>query len=140
MQVYLLTSGEYSDYQVHGAFASMEDAERAKVLWGFDKDDSVEVEIEKLEVLKIPELPKHNKNPYTVKIPAKEEYPVYISNGWVGINSVEEGYSFLGDVYRFYIYAVYEEDAKKKAISYLHTLSKLAWKEQRRSDTWYPVK
>jgi len=138
MQVYLLTSGTYDDYQIQGAFASMEDAERAKVLWGFKDDESAQ--IEELEVLTIPELPKHTETPYTVKIPAKEEYPVYVSKGWIGINSVEEGYSFLGDVYRFYVYAVYEEDAKKKAISYLHTLSKLAWKEQRRSDTWYPVK
>ena len=139
MQVYLLTSGEYDDYQVHGAFASREDAERAKVLWGFKDDESAQ--IEELEVLTIPELPKHNETPYTVKIPAKEEYPVYVSKGWIGIDSVEEGYSFLEDVYRFYIYAVYEEDAKKKAISYLQaTLSKLAWQEQRRSDTWYPVK
>jgi hypothetical protein len=134
MQVYLLTSGEYEDYQVHGAFASMEDAERAKVLWGNDKS----AQIEELEVLTIPES-KHNETPYTVKIP-KEEYPVYVSKGWIGIiNSVEEGYSFLGDVYRFYVYAVYEEDAKKKAISYLHTLSKLAWKEQQ-EEQWYPLK
>ena len=136
MQVYLLTSGEYDDYQVHGAFASMEDAERAKVLWGFKDDKSAQ--IEELEVLTIPELPKHNETPYTVKIP-KEEYPVYVSKGWIGITSVEEGYSFLGDVYRFYVYAVYEEDAKKKAISYFRTLSKLLRKEQQ-EEQWYPVK
>jgi hypothetical protein len=136
MQVYLLTSGEYDDYQVHGAFASMEDAERAKVLWGFKEDKSAQ--IEELEVLTIPELPKHNETPYTVKIP-KEEYPVYVSKGWIGITSVEEGYSFLGDVYRFYVYAVYEEDAKKKAISYFRTLSKLLRKEQQ-EEQWYPLK
>jgi hypothetical protein len=136
MQVYLLTSGEYDDYQVHGSFASMEDAERAKVLWGFKDDKSAQ--IEELEVLTIPELPKHNETPYTVKIP-KEEYPVYVSKGWIGITSVEEGYSFLGDVYRFYVYAVYEEDAKKKAISYFRTLSKLLRKEQQ-EEQWYPLK
>jgi hypothetical protein len=136
MQVYLLTSGTYDDYQVHGAFASIEDAERAKVLWGFKDDESAQ--IEKLEVLTIPES-KHNETPYMVKIPAKEEYPVYVSKGWVGINSVEEGYSFLGDVYRFYVYAVYEEDAKKKAISYFRTLSKLLRKEQQ-EEQWYPLK
>jgi hypothetical protein len=131
MQVYLLTSGTYDDYQV---FASMEDAERAKVLWGNDKS----AQIEELEVLTIPES-KHNETPYTVKIP-KEEYPVYVSKGWIGIiNSVEEGYSFLGDVYRFYVYAVYEEDAKKKAISYFRTLSKLLRKEQQ-EEQWYPLK
>lgn len=133
MQVYLLTSGTYDDYQV---FASMEDAERAKVLWGFKDDKSAQ--IEELEVLTIPKS-KHNETPYTVKIP-KEEYPVYVSKGWIGIiNSVEEGYSFLGDIYRFYVYAVYEEDAKKKAISYFRTLPKLLRKEQQ-EEQWYPLK
>ena len=136
MQVYLLTSGEYDDYRVQGAFASMEDAERAKVLWGFDQDESAE--IEELEVLAIPKLPKHSKVPFTVKIHAKEEHPVYVFKGWAGIYSVEEGYSFLGDAYRFYVYAQNEEDAKKKAISYFHALPKLVRKEQ--SDTWYPLK
>jgi hypothetical protein len=137
MQVYLLTSGEYEDYQVWGAFASMEDAERAKLLWGLNEDESTY--IEKREVLRIPELLKHDKNPYLVKFDAEQQYPVYISKGWVGISSVEEGYSFLGEVYRFYVYAVDEEDAKKKAISYFHTLSKLLRKEQQ-EEQWYPVK
>jgi len=139
MQVYLLTSGEYEDYQVHGAFASMEDAERAKLLWGLNEDESAY--IEEREVLKIPELLKHDKNPYLVKLKfdAKEQYPVYVSKGWVGISSIEEGYSFLGDVYRFYVYAVYEEDAKKKAISYFRTLPKLLRKEQQ-EEQWYPLK
>lgn len=136
MQVYLLTSGEYDDYQIQGAFASMEDAKRAKVLWGFDQDESAQVE--ELEVLAIPELPKHGKVPFTVKIHAKEEHPVYVFKGWVGINSVEEGYSFSEDAYRFYVYAQNEEDAKKKAISYFRTLPKPLRKEQ--PDTWYPVK
>ena len=136
MQVYLLTSGEYDDYRVQGAFASFEDAERAKVLWGFDQDESAE--IEELEVLAIPKLPKHGKVPFTVKIHTKEEHPVYVFKGWVGVSSVEEGYSFLGEVYRFYVYAVYEEDAKKKAISYFRTLSKLLRKEQQ-EDQWYPI-
>ncbi len=96
------------------------------------------MQVEKKEVMKIPELLKHNEKPFFVMFNAEQQYPVYISK--VGVNSVKESYSFLGDVYRFYVYAVYEEDAKKKAISYLHTLSKLAWKEQRRSDTWYPLK
>ena len=138
MQVYLLTSGEYEDYQVWGAFASMEDAERAKILWGLNEDESTY--IEEREVLKIPELLKHDKNPYLVKIDAEDaDAPVYVSKGWVGVSSVEEGYSFLGDVYRFYVYAVYEEDAKKKAISYFRTLPKLLRKEQQ-EDQWYPVK
>ena len=137
MQVYLLTSGEYEDYQVHGAFASMEDAERAKLLWGLNEDESAY--IEEREVLKIPELLKHDKNPYLVKFDAKEQYPVYVSKGWVGISSIEEGYSFLGDVYRFFVYAVYEEDAKKKAISYFRTLSNLLRKEQQ-EEQWYPLK
>ena len=137
MQVYLLTSGEYEDYQVWGAFASMEDAERAKLLWGLDEDESTY--IEEREVLRIPELLKHDKNPYLVKFNAERQYPVYVSKGWVGINSVEEGYSFLGDVYRFYVYAQNEEDAKKKAISYFRTLPKLLRKEQQ-EEQWYPVK
>lgn len=138
MQVYLLTSGEYEDYQVWGIFASMEDAERAKILWGLNEDESTY--IEEREVLRIPELLKHDKNPYLVKIDAEDaDAPVYVSKGWVGINSVEEGYSFLGDVYRFYVYAVYEEDAKKKAISYFHALPKLLRKEQQ-EEQWYPVK
>ena len=138
MQVYLLTSGEYEDYQVWGAFASMEDAERAKILWGLNEDESTY--IEEREVLRIPELLKHDKNPYLVKIDAEDaDAPVYVSKGWVGVSSVEEGYSFLGDVYRFYVYAVDEEDAKKKAISYFRTLSKLLRKEQQ-EEQWYPVK
>jgi hypothetical protein len=118
----------------------MEDAERAKVLWGFKDDESAQ--IEELEVLTIPELPKHNKTPYTVKIHAKNESsPVYVSKGWIEINSAEEGYSFLGDVCRFYIYASSEKEAKETATSYLQaTLSKLAWQEQWQSGTWYPVK
>lgn len=137
MQVYLLTSGEYEDYQVWGAFASMEDAERAKVLWGLNEDESTY--IEEREVLRIPELLKHDKNPYLVKIHTKEEHPVYVFKGWVGINSVEEGYSFLEDAYSFYVYAQNEEDAKKKAISYFRTLSKLLRKEQQ-EEQWYPLK
>ncbi len=139
MQVYLLTSGEYEDYQVHGAFASMEDAERAKVLWGFDQDESAQVE--ELEVLRIPELPEHNKTSFKVKIHARDtDAPVYVSKGWVGISSVEEGYSFLGEVYRFYVYAQNEAEAKETAVSYLHaTLSKLLRKEQQ-EEQWYPVK
>jgi hypothetical protein len=117
----------------------MEDAERAKVLWGFKDDESAQ--IEKLKVLTIPELSKHNETPYTVKIHAEEEYLIYVSvsKGWVGINSVEEGYSFLGDVYRFYVYASFDEDAKKKAISYFRTLPKLLRKEQQ-EEQWYPLK
>ena len=139
MLVYLLTTGEYDDYQVHGAFTSMEDAKRAKVLWGFDQDESAQVE--ELEVLTIPELPKHNKTPFEVRIHAKDaDVPVYVFKGWVGISSIEEGYSFeegdsfLGNVYRFYIYAQNEAEAKETAVSYFHTLSKLAQKEQ-----WYPL-
>jgi hypothetical protein len=64
---------------------------------------------------------------------------VYVSKGWVGISSIEEGYSFLGDVYRFFVYAVYEEDAKKKAISIFRTLSNLLRKEQQ-EEQWYPLK
>lgn len=134
MQVYLLTSGEYEDYQVWGAFASMEDAERAKLLWGFENDDSAD--IEEREVLRIPKLLKHDKNPYLVKIHA-EDADALVSKGWVGRDSTEEGYSFLGDIYRFYVYAQNETEAKKAAVSYLNaTLSK---RKDQQEEQWYPL-
>ena len=137
MQVYLLTSGEYEDYQVWGAFASTEDAERAKLLWGLNEDESTY--IEEREVLKIPELLKHDKNPYLVKIDAEEQYPVYVSKGWVGVSSVEEGYSFLGDVYRLYVYAQNEAEAKETAVSYLHAILSKLVREEQQEEQWYPL-
>lgn len=136
MMIYLLTSGEYEDYQVWGAFASIEDAERAKLLWGFEDDDSAY--IEKREVLKIPELLKHNKTPFKVKIHAEDaDAPVYVSKGWVGISSVEEGYSFLGEVYRFYVYAQNETEAMNTAINHFHTI--LSKRKDQQEEQWYPL-
>jgi hypothetical protein len=95
------------------------------------------MQVEEKEVMKIPELLKHDEKPFFVMFDAEQQYPVYISK--VGVNSVKESYSFLGDVYRFFVYAVYEEDAKKKAISYFRTLPKLLRKEQQ-EEQWYPLK
>lgn len=138
MKIYLLTSGEYEDYQVHGAFASIEDAKRAKLLWGFENDESAQVE--DLEVLTIPELPKHNRTPFKVKIYASDaDAPVYVSKGWVGIIQIEEGYSFLGDVFRFYVYAQNEIEAKETAISYLNATLSKPGREKQQEDHWYPI-
>lgn len=138
MMIYLLTSGEYEDYQVWGAFASMEDAERAKFLWGLSQDESAY--IEEREVLRIPDLLKHDKNPYLVKIHAEDaDAPVYVSLGWVGRDSTEEGYSFLGDVYRFYVYAQNETEAKETAVSYLNAALSKRGREKQQEEQWYPL-
>lgn len=141
MQVYLLTSGEYEDYQVWGAFASMEDAERAKLLWGFENDDSAY--IEEREVLRIPNLLKHDKNPYLVKIDAEDadapDAYTLVSKGWVGRDSTEEGYSFLGDIYRFYVYAKNETEAKETAVSYLNATLSKPGREKQQEGQWYPL-
>lgn len=114
MKVYLLTSGEYGDYRVQGAFASIEDAEKAKLLWGLEDDDSAQVE--ELEVLTIPELPKLEKRlPFKVFI-----YPegmIFVHKGWYDQTSFEESYTFEKESqkYTFYLFAVDEQDAKKKA-------------------------
>lgn len=134
MMIYLLTSGEYEDYQVWGAFMSMEDAERAKLLWGFENDDSAD--IEQREVLRIPELLKHNKTPYLVKIHA-EDADALVSKGWVGITQIQEGYSFLGDIYRFYVYAQNETEAKETAVSYLNAA--LSKRKDQQEKQWYPL-
>lgn len=117
MKVYLLTSGEYEDYQVHGAFASSIDAKRAKFLWGLSEDESAQVE--ELEILTIPDLPKLDEGlkPFTVSIHVPSEYPVYVDRGWCDWTSVEEGYTFEEEnqKYKFYLFAIDSEDAKKKA-------------------------
>lgn len=136
MKIYLLTSGEYEDYQVHGAFASIEDAKRAKLLWGFENDESAQVE--DLEVLTIPELPKHNKTRFKVKIFADDgDAPVYVSKGWFGRTEIQEGYSFLGDIYRFYVYAQNETEAKETAVSYLNAA--LSKRKDQQEKQWYPL-
>lgn len=118
-QIYLVTSGENEDYRVHGAFASIEDAERAKILWGFDQDESTE--IEELDVLKIAELPELNgRHPFKVNI--YDDEATYVHRGWCDRTSAEEGSTFseVSKKHTVYIYAQDEEDAKKKAIAFLN--------------------
>ena len=120
MKVYLVVSGEYEDEQLHGVFASLEDAERAEFLLGVDEGD-----IQEWEVESIPPLPKlEGKHPFKVSIHIPhEEYPIYVEKGWEdcvsSLSSVEETYTFSQDDqrYDFYIFASDKEDAKKIALT-----------------------
>ena len=119
MKVYLLFSGEYEDEQLHGVFASLEDAERAKFLLGVDDGD-----IQEWEVKSIPPLPKlEGKYPFKVSIHSNREYPIYVEKGWddyvSSLPSVEETYTFSQDTqrYEFYIFASSLSDAKKIALT-----------------------
>lgn len=117
MKVYLLFSGEYEDEQLHGCFASREDAERARFLLAL----GAEGDIQEWDVVKIPPLPNlEGKYPFKVSVHTNVNFPIYVEKGWENISalsSVEEAYNFCQNTERheFYIFAFNEEDAKQKA-------------------------
>ena len=118
-KVYLLFSGEYEDEQLHGCFASREDAERAKILLGLDTD------IQEWDVLRIPTLPDlKGRYPFKVSIHTNPNFPIYVEKGWDLLSSAEESYNFCQNAqrYQFYIFASDKEDAKERALTKLSSL------------------
>lgn len=136
-KVYQLTSGQYEDYQIHGTFPSLEEAERAKFLWGIEANYN-QTDIEEVEVETIPPLPEFDgRLPFEVSLHHQQ---VYIKQGWYGRSSkeregyyfypkskaehiwesnspVEEGYTFDKDSqsYTFYVWATDKKEAQKIA-------------------------
>lgn len=125
MKVYLLFSGEYEDEQLHGCFASREDAERARFLLALD----TEGDIQEWDVTKIPPLPDlKGKYPFKISIHTNLNFPIYVEKGWENVvsslSSVEETYTFSQDTqrYEFYIFASNKQDAQEKAMTKLSSL------------------
>ena len=120
-KVYLLFSGEYEDEQLHGCFASREDAERARFLLGLDTEE----DIQEWDVTKIPPLPNlRGKYPFKVSIPENINFPIYVEKGWDLLSSAEESYNFCQKTerYEFYIFASDKEDAKERALTKFSSL------------------
>ena len=123
MKVYLLFSGEYEDTQLHGCFASREDAERARFLLAVATAD-----IQEWDVTKIPPLPNlEGKYPFKVSIHTNLNFPIYVEKGWENVSSLssaEESYNFCQNTERheFYIFASNKEDAQEKAMTKLSSL------------------
>ena len=121
-KVYLLFSGEYEDKQLHGCFASREDAERARFLLGLDTED-----IQEWDVCNVPPLPDLNgKYPFKVSIHTNPGFPIYVEKGWENVSSLSsaESYNFCQKTARheFYIFASNKEDAQEKAMTKLSSL------------------
>lgn len=119
MKIYLLTSGQHEYCQVHGVFESVEDATRAKFLWGLD-DPGDCTEIKELNTQTIP--PLHIEDgmlPFTVSVPVNDECQIYVYQGWYARYSSDEGYTFSQESqrYKFYLFAMNEADAKSKGLA-----------------------
>lgn len=147
-KVFQLTSWQHEDYQIHGIFPSFEDAERAKFLWGIEKNYN-DVDIEEVDVETIPPLPQlDGRLPFEVSLRHQQEkYPVYVKQGWYGRSSkekesysfspnsekkhiwesnspIEEGYTFdyVSQTYTFYVWATDKKEAQKIATEKLQKI------------------